>query len=172
MIKQFIPTSSIFIPSCKITQYLRFYGIFQSRLTITTIHGRLDPPCLRFFGQQFLDLVNPRASDFRLKFPICSMIDFFDHFGSDQWINSRQISKKSVTSTCAAAGQPPLLNHNNQSTPLYYLLNHTSTQPPQPNPPNNYSGTPMLHNLLTILISHSPPVPKNILKIQLLTVSP
>ena len=63
MIKQFIPTSLIFIPSCKITPNLRFYGIFQSRLTITTIHGRLDPLCLRFFGQQFLDLVNPRASD-------------------------------------------------------------------------------------------------------------
>ena len=83
MIKQFIPTSSIFIPSCKITQYLGFYGIFQSRLTITTIHGRLDPLCLRFFGQQFLDLVTPRASDFRLKFPICSMIENIDHFGSD-----------------------------------------------------------------------------------------
>ena len=83
MIKQFIPTSLIFIPSCKITQYLWFYGIFQSRLTITTIHGRPDPMCLRFFGQQFLDLVNPCASDFRLKFPICSMIENIDHFGSD-----------------------------------------------------------------------------------------
>ena len=83
MIKQFIPTSSIFIPSCKITPKSGFYGIFQSRLTITTIHGRLDPLCLRFFGQQFLDLVNPCASDFRLKFPICSMIENIDHFGSD-----------------------------------------------------------------------------------------
>ena len=53
MIKQFIPTSLIFIPSCKITQYLGFYGIFQSRLTITTIHGRLDPRASDFSDNSF-----------------------------------------------------------------------------------------------------------------------